>query len=37
MDWLGVLCGCGGAELFGYWLNVLNDCGGVSWMRSGSG
>ena len=26
MDWLGVVCGCGGGELFGYWLNILNDC-----------
>ena len=37
MDWLVVVCGCGGGEMFGYWLSVLNDCGGVSWMRCGGG
>ena len=35
MDCLVVVCGCGGGDLFGYWLSVLNDGGGVSWMRSG--
>ena len=35
MDCSVVVCGCGGGELFGYWLSVLNDCGGVSWMRFG--
>ena len=37
MDWLVLVCGCGGGEMFGYWLSVLNDCGGVSWMRCWGG
>ena len=37
MDWLVVVCGCGGGELFRYGLSVLNNCGGVSWMRCGGG
>ena len=37
MDWWVAVCGCGGGELFGYWLSILNDCSGVSWLRSGVG
>ena len=40
MDWLVVVCGCGGGKLFRYGLSVLrvlNNCGVVSWMRCGGG